>query len=128
MTIPSEAVEQETLVAWFDKTFPAHRGRITASMNGAWIGGGKNKFSLISKYKRGGMRNGYPDLFLPVARKGYHGLFIEMKRLKGSITSKEQKDWHEYLNGQGYLCVVCRGAQSAIEIIDDYVKGDSCSK
>ena len=33
-----------------------------------------------ARAKQGGMKKGFPDLFLPVARKGHHGLFIELKR------------------------------------------------
>ena len=32
-----------------------------------------------ARAKQSGMKKGFPDLFLPVARKGHHGLFIELK-------------------------------------------------
>ena len=116
MSIPTEHQEQCTVIQYFDLKYKEHRGRLFAIPNGSY----KSR-AAASSSKREGLRAGVPDLMLPVARKVYHGLFIEMKRTKGSITSKEQKDWHEYLNGQGYLCVVCKGAQSAIYVIDDYM-------
>lgn len=67
-----------------------------------------------------GMQKGFPDLFFPAARQGYHGLFIEMKRDKKSPVRAEQRQWIDYLNGQGYCAVVCYGAQAAIEQIDEY--------
>ena len=117
MSTPTEHEEQCAVIQYFDLKYKEHRGRLFAIPNGSY----KSR-AAASSFKKEGLRAGVPDLFLPVARKGYHGLFIEMKRLKGSVTSKEQKSWHEYLNGQGYLCVVCKGAQSAIDIIDDYMK------
>ena len=38
-----------------------------------------------AKAKQSGMKKGFPDLFLPVARKGFHGLFIELKRDENKI-------------------------------------------
>ena len=61
------------------------------------------------KAKREGLTKGIPDLFLPVMRSGYGGLFIEMKRTKGSHTSPEQKRCHKRLFEQGYKVVVCNG-------------------
>ena len=67
-----------------------------------------------------GLRSGFPDLFFPYAKKGYHGLFIEMKRKKGSKVSPAQKEWVTTLNNQGYLAVICYGAEEAINVIDGY--------
>jgi hypothetical protein len=58
---------------------------------------------------------------LPVARGGYHGLFIEMKRQKGGTVSPTQRDWIEYLLAQGYQAVVCRGFDAAREVIEQYL-------
>lgn len=116
MRIPTEHQEQCAVIQYFDLKHKGHRGRLFAIPNGSY----KSR-AAASSFKREGLRAGVPDLMLPVARGGYHGLFIEMKRLKGSVTSKEQKDWHEYLNAQGYLCVVCKGFEKAKEIIDCYL-------
>lgn len=71
--------------------------------------------------KRKGLKSGVPDLFLPVARHGYHGLFIELKAV-GGVESKTQKEWRKNLNLQGYKSVVCVGCEEAIEILLDYMK------
>jgi len=68
-----------------------------------------------------GLRAGVPDLMLPAARGGFHGLFIEMKRQAGSTVSAAQKEWHKALKEQGYEVVVARGAQEAIEAIRRYL-------
>ena len=45
-----------------------------------------------------GVKSGVPDLMLPIPKGGYHGLFIELKKEVGGITSKEQIDWSQFLN------------------------------
>ena len=73
-----------------------------------------------AKAKAEGVKRGVPDLMLPVTQKlecnlgetqpyGWHGLFIEMKKVKGGVTSNDQLRWHEYLCNAGYKVVVCKG-------------------
>lgn len=73
--------------------------------------------------KRAGVRSGVPDLCLPVARCGYHGLYIEMKA-KGGRTTEEQRWWCAKLNEQGYLCVTCWGWESAVQVLENYLEGE----
>lgn len=70
--------------------------------------------------KAEGVRSGVPDIFLPVPRKGYCGLFIELKRVNKGIKRSNQKDWIARLTEQGYLAVVCYGAEDAKKVIKDY--------
>lgn len=81
--------------------------------------GGLRDIGTAIKLKAEGVKKGVPDLFLPLAKKGYHGLFIELKTETGRA-SKEQKDWIEKLNANGYLAVICVGYKSAIETIKNY--------
>jgi hypothetical protein len=74
------------------------------------------------KAKRAGMKKGYPDISLPVACGGYHGLFIELKRKYSGVVGKEQKLWLKALNDEGYKAEVCRGADEAIDLIIRYLK------
>lgn len=57
--------------------------------------------------KAEGVKKGVADCLLPVARQGYHGFFIEMKR-PGAMDgqSKEQKEFEQWCAGQGYLYAV----------------------
>ena len=71
--------------------------------------------------KTQGVKKGVPDLCLPVARGGYHGLYIEMKTAKGRL-SPEQKWWLEELNGQRYKAVMCRGWKEAAGVLEEYLK------
>lgn len=71
---------------------------------------------------RQGMKPGVPDNMLPLARGGYHGLFIELKRSSGGRLSPEQKDWQAALLEEGYAVAVCKGFEEARETIDWYVR------
>lgn len=114
--VPTEHVEQVALVGWFDMQYPALRGRLAAVPNG----GARHK-AVAGKLKAEGVRKGYPDLQLLMPRGGYHGLIIELKRAKGGRVEPEQADWLEWLAGQGYMAVVCKGADQARETIKRYL-------
>lgn len=77
--------------------------------------------------KKCGMKRGYPDVFLPVAARGWHGLFIEMKRRDGvaSDVSPEQRQWLADLTEQGYQAVIAFGWEQAARLIEGYLGMDS---
>jgi hypothetical protein len=70
--------------------------------------------------KAAGMKTGVPDLSLPVPRRGFHGLYIEMKFGKGK-TTKEQEEFMALLREQGYKTAVAYGAEQAREVIRHYL-------
>lgn len=77
--------------------------------------------------KEQGVKPGVPDIFLPVARHGAHGLFIEMKRSEGGLLSRFQSAMIELLMLNGYRCAVCHGYEEAKRVIEEYLKGEeSC--
>lgn len=82
---------------------------------------GKLSPAEAGKLQRLGVGQGYPDYAVPLSRKGYHGLFIEMKRRKRGVVSTEQQEKINALNAEGYLAVVCYGADEAIKAVEDYV-------
>lgn len=81
---------------------------------------GKRSQAYGLKLRRLGMRRGFPDLFVPDARGGFHGLFIEMKKDKKSTVSRDQKKWIDYLSRMGYKALVCYGSDEAIRTIKQY--------
>jgi hypothetical protein len=91
---------------------------IFAIPNGLWA---KNK-GVALKAKAEGLKKGVPDLLLPIASKGWHGLFVEMKKLTGSSTSTAQKQWHTDLREQGYAVELCKGHEQAIAAIVAYLE------
>lgn len=68
-----------------------------------------------------GRKKGVPDLCLPVARGGFHGLYVELKPLVPSTVKKEQKAWLKALEMQGYYAVVAKGWVKASELILEYI-------
>lgn len=87
---------------------------------------GKRSAAYAAQMKRMGLAKGFPDLFIPVARSGFHGLMIELKRDKMARPTEAQRAWVEYLNRAGYRAAVCHGADAAIEEIKNYCGGKVC--
>ena len=93
----------------------------------ASLGGIRTSFKQAVKAKATGYVKGFPDLQVCVPKgrgdiRGgvYHGLFLEIKKDKKSYPTKEQKEWIEYLNEQGYCARVVKGLDESIQVIDDY--------
>ena len=87
-------------------------------------GGSRNKMEAAN-LKRQGVRAGVPDLCFPVAKRGYHGMFIEMKAGKNKTTGL-QDEWLELLQSNGYFARVCYGFDEARAVIDWYFwEGDN---
>jgi len=119
---PTEGEEQATLFHWCDMV----KGKYPELQLLFHIpNGGERRKSEAARMKAEGVKPGVPDLFLPVARGGYHGLFIEMKRREGGRISKEQKVWQAELLRQGYCACVCRGWEEAQHQIVAYLNGDT---
>lgn len=122
-----ERVEQEALIQWakvMEEKEPRLR-LLNASLNGVRLSPHQAVMA-----KKGGMKKGYPDVFLPVAAMGYHGLFIEMKRRDGraSDVKKEQRAWLRDLEAQGYRALVCFGWEEAAHAIAGYLGMDEATK
>ncbi|MDE6727770.1 MAG: VRR-NUC domain-containing protein [Oscillospiraceae bacterium] len=84
--------------------------------------GGKRDAREAARFKRMGVKPGVPDLFLPVPRGKYHGLYIEMKSPGGKL-SDYQKEWLEKLSENGYAACVCFGFEEAQRDILKYLGG-----
>lgn len=69
-----------------------------------------------------GMKKGVPDICLPVARGGSHGLYIELKRTKDWKITQEQENWMRDLMGQGYEVALCIGWEKAADVILNYLR------
>lgn len=115
---PTEGEEQATLFHWADMV----KGKYPELQLLFHIpNGGERRKSEAARMKAEGVKAGVPDLFLPVARVNYHGLFIEMKRRKGGRVSDEQREWIGNLLANGYAVEVCRGWEEAKDAIENYL-------
>ena len=83
--------------------------------------GGARDVITGARLKQEGVKRGVPDLVLPVAKQGYHGLAIELKRERGGQVSPEQRWWHEQLREQGWRVEVCMGYKAAWTVLEDYL-------
>lgn len=70
--------------------------------------------------KAAGLKTGVPDIVLPVSRRGFHGLYVELKFGSGKVT-KAQKEFMCLLEIQNYKTQVAYGAEEAREIIRWYL-------
>lgn len=119
ITQPTEEQEQVAVIQWRD--LMVNRYPELRLLFHIGNGGYRTKSEAV-RLKRLGVHPGVSDLFLPVARKGYHGLWIEMKIQKGGKLSKAQKEWLDDMFQQGYLAVRCDGADEAIGMLERYLK------
>ena len=113
-----EADEQEAFFRWVAWAQNAHP---ELEMFFHVPNGGKRDSSEAAHMKRLGVRAGVPDLILPAAASGFHGLFIELKA-QGGRTTAEQKKWIERLRAAGYRAEVCVGWISAVKTVCEYLK------
>lgn len=115
----TEAGQQEALFDWMR----IRSGRLPELDLAFHIpNGGKRNASEAAHLKRQGVKAGVPDIFLPVARGGSHGLFIEMKYGKNK-TTQNQKEWLRALEEQGYQTEVCYGWEQAAAALEEYLEG-----
>lgn len=103
----------------------------------AWLyavpNGGLRSKAVAGKLKAGGVKAGVLDLHLDVARKGFHGLRIELKvpevraipgvtkRTPPGRISPEQQAWIDHHIEQGYNARVAYGWTEAMEILVGYL-------
>jgi hypothetical protein len=110
--IPKESAEQIVLAAWLDKNNILYYH---------CPNGGKKSLPEAFQLKRMGVKAGVPDICVPVARRGYHGLYCELKRKEGGVVSESQRQWLEALRREGYYVFVSKGADDAIARIKLYL-------
>lgn len=82
--------------------------------------GGKRDKATAARLKREGVKAGVPDICLPVARGKYHGLYIELKAGKNTVTDNQSR-WLTELTRQGYCTAVCYGWEPASKVIEQYL-------
>jgi hypothetical protein len=114
--IPTEHQEQATLIKWkllYQEKIPALKCLIAIPNQGA---------ARLKNLQTEGVLKGVSDLFLacpPPSEDLVHGLWIELKRVKGGKVSAEQYDWLALMENHGYRATIARGANEAwLEIMN----------
>lgn len=108
----SEHDIQSACVKWFRLWYSKYM--IYAIPNG-----GERNAIVAAKLKKEGVLAGVPDLHIPVARKGYHGLYIEMKAGKNKPTDN-QITVMDKLRKEGYRCEVCWNLDEFMKVVASY--------
>lgn len=118
----SEHQQQAAIVQWFKMQYPQYAGCIIAQLNGAVIGG-KNKFALINKMKKEGMKAGTSDLFIAVPSGDKHGLWMEVKDEGKTLcsVSQAQRDHIDLMVEMGYAACWVSGFEAAKGVIGAYM-------
>lgn len=125
----TEHGEQVRVFQWADlqATWHPELLMLHAIPNGAKLpyrGKGKRRYSPEAmRLKAEGLKNGVPDMCMPIPRKDYHGLYIELKVGRNKPTD-EQAWWLDQLTKMGYLALACWGADEAISVIKEYLDID----
>lgn len=94
--------------------------------------GSKLTIGQAMKQKRIQKMKGHPDLFIIEPRKGFYGLFLELKK-DGEKLKKKNGDWvndhvkdqamyHEVLRERGYKAEFAVGFEQSKQLIDEYLK------
>ena len=114
----SEHQEQSALFEWagYYKKIVPELELLFAIPNG-----GLRHPAVARKLQKEGVQAGVPDTFLPVARGGRHGLYIEMKSATGKVSACQQL-WHKLLAQQGYKVVVCWSWTEARDVLLAYLR------
>ena len=133
---PSEHVEAVALAYWV-RSYQGHYPELEnwtqiPNQAGRDQHGGKGGMLRQVKMMAEGLSPGYPDNILDVARGGYHGLRVELKKAADwnprlnqpfarSEPSAAQKHWHQRLAVAGYCMVVTWGWEAARDVIQWYI-------
>lgn len=68
------------------------------------------------RMKQQGTSKGFPD-YIVITRRGVKA--IELKRVKGSTVTPEQREWVQALTDAGLETRICKGAGEAIAFIEE---------
>lgn len=108
----SEHDIQKVCVEWFRMQYPKYL--IYAIPNG----GERNKI-VAAKLKAEGVLAGVPDLHIPVAKQGFHGLYIEMKAGRNKPSDSQITIMDKFRN-EGFRCEVCWSLDEFMKVVDNY--------
>lgn len=117
--VPLEAAEGRSLMRWV-RYAEAKYPELAAFYH--IPNGGPRTPQTGAQMKRQGVKKGIPDYCLPVARNGYHALYIELKRIDSGALSEEQKDCILLLRKYHNKVVVVHGWERAKSAILKYLE------
>ena len=112
-TCPTEEQEQQALIEWAQHSL----GQYPELSLLFHVANGEFRHKAIArKLQKLGLRPGVPDLILPVARKGAHSLYIEMKALDGTPSTLQIERALE-LAAERNIVAFCFGWEHARDVL-----------
>lgn len=118
--------ELATLVVdWARLNIPRHRELEWLHSNGNGASYGPDpRFAAIQNHRRKqeGMVPGICDLFLPCARRGFHGYFLELKAPgKMNEVRDGQREFMAFVESEGYLANVFDDYDDVVNSLEWYL-------
>jgi len=117
--VPLEGNEAITLTEWV-RAQGLGRWWVMVPNASKLAGNPGQRAAMVAKMKRQGFYVGASDYFLAMPQRAYHGLWLELKRIKGGSVTPEQKQFHVEMASMGYAVAVCKGFDEARQAINDY--------
>lgn len=109
-----ESELQQACIKWFAYQYPIQ-------IMFAIPNGGKRGIVTAQTMKSEGVLAGVSDLFLMDAKKGYYGMFIEIKSPVGKASQKQMMFMAAAII-RGYHCVVVRSFDEFKSEVEKYLK------
>lgn len=109
-----ESILQQQMVTAFRLQYPKLTNRLFAIPNG----GSRNIIEAV-RLKREGVLAGVCDIFLTVPKKGFSGLFCEVKTKQGRLSQNQIEFIKEHEND--YKCVIVRSVDAFLTEIKNYL-------
>lgn len=110
----SEHALQVQCVKWFRMRFPG--ALIYAIPNG-----GYRTKTTAGLMRAEGQTAGILDLHIPIARYGYHSMYVEMKNGKRGMLSELQKEMIAKLESYGNKVAVCHSFEEFVKETESYL-------
>lgn len=135
----TEAAHQAAVFCWAAYNYtrwPELRWMHSSTYGAVFGDDEKGRMIRAAKLLAQGMRPGVADIFLPVRRGNYGGLYIEMKKpaikpkrpgSKGGM-SDEQIDFRNFVLSQGFGHFVAYSWEEAVAVIEQYLNWGLKSK
>lgn len=117
---PYESDIQISVIEWADTQF--YKGNPLSLYIHHSPNGGFRDAREAARFKAMGTKAGYPDLTIDIAKGGYHGMRLELKRTDNEKESDNQVTRIRLLREEGYHAVVTKGYDATIAAISAYMK------
>jgi len=119
----TESKIQIACVQWFSYQYPELYHHFFSVPNG-----GLRRLTTAQILKAEGAKPGVADLLLTIPNQDYHGLFIEMKTEKGTL-SDNQKKFKSAIERVGlHKYVICRSFEEFKKVVMEYLSATQWGK